>query len=150
MLSIMILVAAAIQSMYINWPVCEMAPFRGYGDYNSYSEFHTGLDFRARPGETVSVPHPGKSHYVVQIEYTTLNDVIVVLSPGNTPSTTGWAYEHLDYSAGIPFSEGDVLSGAVTNLTTCKPQSGDWQHGLYTINGGTLSDHAHSARTLSL
>ena len=116
------------QTNLISWPVNNHFPYRGYGDYNGIAEFHTGLDFRARPIEEVSVPSPGQEHYVVEVyDQAGIDNVIVVLSPGPNAADIGWAYEHMDYSlhpADLP-QDGDVLPSSQTTLTTCTPANGD-------------------------
>ncbi|PIE51192.1 hypothetical protein CSA37_13060 [Candidatus Fermentibacteria bacterium] len=83
----------------IQYPSSNHYAIKGYGDYNGFAEFHTGVDFPILPDERALVPHENEINYICYIARhdSTSIDCAVMLSTDFSASN-GWTLEHLDYS----------------------------------------------------
>ncbi len=90
------------------FPFTHINVCRGYGDWNDWAEFHTGLDFRCGVDEWAMNPYwdTQTPAYVLRSFYNEAADEWIVFMVPDLNDDTGWAYEHM-YEDSIGMYEPD-------------------------------------------
>lgn len=141
-ISFLLLAGVGYQFPFAHNNVC-----RGYGDWNAWVEFHTGIDFRCDSTEMAMNPYWDElaPAYVLQSgENPRTHDWVVFMST-DPDDETGWAYEHMRREDGDlhQYAVGKIFNDSVGRCVD-NPENGrhlhmiwmdvyNWEHAVDTI-----------------